>query len=74
MKILFIGDIVGQAGCEFLQRQLPGLRRFYGADMVIANGKDVSVIHKIIEGRKYGTLFVGHRDENFKIADYVENM
>lgn len=45
-----------------------------GADMVIANGKDVSVIHKIMEGRKYGTLFVGHRDENFKIADYVGNM
>ena len=42
-----------------------------GADMVIANGKDVSVIHKIMEGRKYGTLFVGRRDENFKIADYI---
>lgn len=42
-----------------------------GADMVIANGKDVSVIHKIMEGRKYGTLFVGKRDENFKIADYI---
>ena len=42
-----------------------------GADMVIANGKDVSVIHKIMEGRKYGTLFVGNRDENFKIADYI---
>ena len=43
-----------------------------GADMIIANGKDVSVIHKIMEGRAYGTLFVGHRDENFKIADFVK--
>lgn len=42
-----------------------------GADMVIANGKDVSVIHKIMEGRKHGTLFVANRDENFKIADYI---
>lgn len=42
-----------------------------GADMIIANGKDVSVIHKIMEGRKYGTLFVGKRDNNFKIADYI---
>lgn len=42
-----------------------------GADMVIANGKDVSVIHKIMEGRKYGTLFVGKRDDDFKIADYI---
>ncbi len=45
-----------------------------GADMVIANGKDVSVIHKIMEGRKYGTLFVGKRDEQFKIADYIIGM
>lgn len=42
-----------------------------GCDMIIANGKDVGVIHKIMEGRRYGTLFVGNRDENFDIADYV---
>ena len=40
MKILFIGDVVGQPGCEFLEKQLPGLRRFYGADLVIANGEN----------------------------------
>lgn len=45
-----------------------------GADMVIANGKDVSVIHKIMEGRNFGTLFVGKRDENFHVADYVSNV
>ncbi len=28
-----------------------------GADMVIANGRDFHVIHKIIQGRPYGTLF-----------------
>lgn len=43
-----------------------------GCDMIIANGRDVGVIHKIMEGRRYGTLFVGNRDENFDIADYVE--
>lgn len=42
-----------------------------GADMVIANGKDVSVIHKIMEGRNYGTLFLAHKDEKFHITDYV---
>lgn len=40
MKIMFIGDVVGQAGCDFLSDQLPGLRRFYGADLVIANGEN----------------------------------
>lgn len=45
-----------------------------GADMVIANGNDVSVIHKIVEGRNFGTLFVGNRDEDFHLADYVEKV
>lgn len=42
-----------------------------GCDMIIANGEDVSVIHKIMEGREYGTLFVGKRDDAFNIAGYV---
>lgn len=42
-----------------------------GCDMLIANGEDVSVIHKIMEGREYGTLFVGKRDDEFNIAGYV---
>lgn len=43
-----------------------------GADMIIANGKDVSVIHKIMEGRNFGTLFTAHKDDDFKIADYIK--
>ena len=45
-----------------------------GTDMVIANGRDVSVIHKIMEGRYYGTLFKSRKDEDFNIADYIERM
>lgn len=43
-----------------------------GADMIIANGKDVSVIHKIMEGRNYGTLFMSNADDDFRIADYID--
>jgi len=43
-----------------------------GADMVIANGKDVSVIHKIMEGRNYGTLFTANGQKDFELADYVD--
>ncbi len=43
-----------------------------GADLVIANGKDVHVIHRIMEGKQFGTLFVAHRKEEFSLADYVE--
>ena len=42
-----------------------------GADMVIANGKDVSVIHKIMEGRGYGTLFCAGKNSDFKLEDFV---
>ena len=42
-----------------------------GADMVIANGKDVSVIHKIMEGRNYGTLFTADPNSGFDIEDII---
>ena len=45
-----------------------------GADMVIANGRDLHVIHKIMEGRKYGTLFAGNKKEEFFLIDYIEKL
>lgn len=45
-----------------------------GANMIIANGSDVSVIHKIIEGRDYGTLFKANEDGDFHIEDYVKRV
>ncbi|MCR5420072.1 MAG: glutamate 5-kinase [Lachnospiraceae bacterium] len=45
-----------------------------GTDMIIANGKDVSVIHKIMEGRYYGTLFKSYPDNKFDIAKYIDEM
>ncbi|HIY01815.1 MAG TPA: glutamate 5-kinase [Candidatus Blautia faecipullorum] len=45
-----------------------------GADMVIANGADFHVIHKIIEGRSYGTLFVRNKKEEFYLIDYIEKL
>ncbi len=45
-----------------------------GADMIIANADDIRIIHRIMDGREYGTLFKAHKDENFDLIDYVENM
>ena len=45
-----------------------------GTDMIIANGKDFHVIHKIMEGRKYGTLFAGNKKEEFFLIDYIEKL
>ncbi|MCI5701125.1 MAG: glutamate 5-kinase [Lachnospiraceae bacterium] len=45
-----------------------------GADMVIANGKDFHVIHKIMQGRNHGTLFLANRKEEFYLIDYLEKI
>lgn len=47
---------------------------YSGADMIIANGKDVRVIHRIMEGRNYGTLFKSNKNDNFNVADFVDNL
>lgn len=43
-----------------------------GADMVIANGDDITTISSIIEGENVGTLFKAHKDEHFKLMDYLK--
>lgn len=40
MKLLFIGDVVGEVGCRFLSRKLPQLRRELDADITIVNGEN----------------------------------
>ncbi len=40
MKLLFIGDVVGDVGCQFLKRKLPALRRGLGADVTVVNGEN----------------------------------
>ena len=43
-----------------------------GADMIIANGEDVGILHRIFRGEFVGTLFKEHYDEDFYIADFIE--
>ncbi|MGI5967789.1 MULTISPECIES: TIGR00282 family metallophosphoesterase [Anaerotruncus] len=40
MNILFFGDVVGQAGCDKLRKELPRLKKEHGAGIVIANGEN----------------------------------
>ena len=40
MNLLFLGDVVGSAGCEAVQRFLPQLKRQYAADLTIVNGEN----------------------------------
>ncbi|MEG1458387.1 MAG: glutamate 5-kinase [Acetivibrio sp.] len=43
-----------------------------GADMVIANGNHIYNISHIVKGEKIGTLFMAHKDKNFKLLDYIQ--
>lgn len=42
-----------------------------GADMIIANGDEVYIINDIMEGKKVGTLFKAHKNEDFVLMDYI---
>lgn len=43
-------------------------------DMIIANSKDLGVLHRILQGKNEGTLFVAHKDENFDLPLFVEGL
>ncbi|MBR3835405.1 MAG: TIGR00282 family metallophosphoesterase [Clostridia bacterium] len=40
MKLLALGDIVGNSGCEFVRKMLPGIKKLYNIDICIANGEN----------------------------------
>ena len=40
MRILFIGDVVSVAGCEFVRKKLPGFKRMQEIDFCIVNGEN----------------------------------
>lgn len=42
VKLLFIGDIVGNPGRKAVQRLLPDLRERHGVDVVVANGENAA--------------------------------
>lgn len=45
-----------------------------GADMVIANGADFHIIHRIMGGRPEGTLFLANPKEEFYLIDYIDQL
>ena len=44
-----------------------------GADMVIADAKQVEVLHRIMDGEEAGTLFLAHRNVDFELMHYLNN-
>lgn len=45
-----------------------------GADMIIANSSDIRIIHRLMDGRNFGTLFKANKDDSFDVIKFVENL
>lgn len=67
------GSDIGTGGME-TKLTAAKIATYSGADMVIANGEDVRVIHRIMEGRNYGTIFKANKNEAFNFAQFVDNL
>ena len=67
------GSDIGTGGME-TKLTAAKIATYSGAEMVIANGKDVRVIHRIMEGRSYGTIFKANKNEAFNFAQFVDNL
>lgn len=65
------GSDVGTGGME-TKLTAARIATLSGADMVIANAEDVGILHEIFEGEFRGTIFKEHYDEDFYIADFIE--
>ena len=50
MKILALGDVVGEPGRRLVEEYVPALRRETGADLVVVNGENAAHGHGISEG------------------------
>lgn len=48
MKLLMIGDVVGQPGCEYLRSKLPALKQRLGVDLTVVNGENSAVGNGIL--------------------------
>lgn len=67
------GSSVGTGGME-TKLTAAKIATYSGADMVIANGNDVRIIHRIMEGRNYGTIFKANKKEDFDFAEFLDNL
>lgn len=67
------GSNVGTGGMN-TKLQAAKIAGSKGVDMVIANSKDIKVIHRIVDGKDIGTIFIAHEDQEFDLPLYVQQM
>lgn len=67
------GSEVGTGGMN-TKLQAARIAGSMGVDMVIANSRDIKVIHRIVDGKEIGTFFVSHKEEKFDLPLFVQQM
>lgn len=82
MRILFIGDVVGQNGVDMLRKGLPQLKKEYGCDVCIVNGENSNENGTGINSRDAQDIFAcgadvitggNHSMRRANMALYTEN-
>ena len=66
------GSEVGTGGMEAKMRAAT-IATASGAYMVIGNGADVSIIHRILDNDFVGTIFAPDKDDNVFIEEYIRD-
>ncbi len=81
MRLLFLGDVVGEGGCNFLKRKLPDFKKKNNIDVCIANGEN-SAQGNGVTPKSIGDVFDSgvdmitlgnHTYKRFEIMDYLDD-
>ena len=67
------GSNVGTGGMN-TKLQAARIATSSGVDMVIANSRDIGILHRILGGGQEGTLFVAHQEEDFDLPQFVSQL
>ncbi len=81
MRLLFLGDVVGQGGCDFLMEKLPRFKREKNIDICIANGENSAQGNGVTRNSVESLLDSGvdmvtlgnHTYRRPEFYDYLEN-
>ena len=81
MNILFIGDVVGEGGCMFLEKNLHALKKHYAVDFTVVNAENSAVGNGVTPHSADWILDVGadvltlgnHALRRPEIAAYLDN-
>lgn len=67
------GSNVGTGGMN-TKMTAAKIATYSGVDMIIANSADIRIIHRIMDGRNYGTIFKACKKEAFDLPDFVDRL